>query len=395
MVLVFGSRRQKLLDSGVEAWATVSAVRESDVTYEFSLNVILSLHVNPAGMPGFDVETTVHVTRTTIPQPGERYLVRFDPADRTRVAIDDKPSLDKVASTWTLGTAGVIDVAKVAVDEDVLACTVNADIFLTDGTAPYRTTIQTNLSAAKAAKIHAESTILAVRADPDDRSHVAISWRDETPFVTITDPGWIEPPARAERDGQACRVVVSWWSRRWLKTANGEELFYAQLRVVGDPAEHDVVLLVPDEVAKQLLATDTPLPAKCVVGDPSAIAIDWSALRAEAAHGGPADPPAQRAARPQIAAATPPGMPAAGPRVISFSSGSASPAHTAQLQQFKQKLMQTVVQGLGSSKPSAAGPSADQPDRLELLTRLADLHERGVLTDAEFAAEKAKILGIS
>jgi len=335
----------------------------------------------------------VHVPRTTIPQPGERYLVRFDPTDRTRVAVDDKPSPDKVPSTWTLGTGGVIDVAKVPVNVDVLACTVNADIFLVDGTTPYRTTIQANLDALKAARIRGDSTILTVRVNPDDRSQVLISWGEDSPFVTITDPGWIEPPARAERDGERCRVVVSWWSRRWLKAPSGEELFYAQLRVVGDPTQHDVVLLVPDEASKKLLATDTPLPARRIAGDPRAVAIDWSALRDEAAHGGPADPLPQRAVRPQIAPATPPGMPAVGPRAINVSSGSASLADPARLEQIKQKLVQTAVQGLGSMAPaSAAGPSFDSSDPVELLSQLADLHERGVLTDAEFAAGKAKIL---
>jgi Short C-terminal domain len=44
-----------------------------------------------------------------------------------------------------------------------------------------------------------------------------------------------------------------------------------------------------------------------------------------------------------------------------------------------------------------AGESRDQSppaaDRLERLATLADLHDRGALTDSEFAAEKAKILG--
>ena len=41
---------------------------------------------------------------------------------------------------------------------------------------------------------------------------------------------------------------------------------------------------------------------------------------------------------------------------------------------------------------AAAAPAAPAGDRVEQLTQLADLHDRGVLTDVEFAAEKAKIL---
>ena len=40
--------------------------------------------------------------------------------------------------------------------------------------------------------------------------------------------------------------------------------------------------------------------------------------------------------------------------------------------------------------PPAAGPAADP---IEQLTQLAALKEQGVLTDEEFAAQKAKILG--
>lgn len=47
----------------------------------------------------------------------------------------------------------------------------------------------------------------------------------------------------------------------------------------------------------------------------------------------------------------------------------------------------------GELQQRAAGPAGPDPDRLERLERLAALHDRGVLSDAEFAAEKAKLLG--
>jgi Short C-terminal domain len=42
--------------------------------------------------------------------------------------------------------------------------------------------------------------------------------------------------------------------------------------------------------------------------------------------------------------------------------------------------------------PARPGASSEAADPLDRLQKLADLHDRGVLTDAEFAAEKAKIL---
>ena len=42
--------------------------------------------------------------------------------------------------------------------------------------------------------------------------------------------------------------------------------------------------------------------------------------------------------------------------------------------------------------PPPVAPAPAAPDPIEQLTKLAELHKQGVLTDAEFAAQKAKIL---
>jgi hypothetical protein len=43
--------------------------------------------------------------------------------------------------------------------------------------------------------------------------------------------------------------------------------------------------------------------------------------------------------------------------------------------------------------PPAAAPQAPAPDPIEQLKQLGELHQQGVLTDEEFAAQKAKLLG--
>lgn len=48
-------------------------------------------------------------------------------------------------------------------------------------------------------------------------------------------------------------------------------------------------------------------------------------------------------------------------------------------------------QGIADS--AAPAPAASAPDPIAQLTQLGQLHEQGVLTDTEFAAQKAKILG--
>ena len=61
-----------------------------------------------------------------------------------------------------------------------------------------------------------------------------------------------------------------------------------------------------------------------------------------------------------------------------------------------ERLKAALVTGRAAAVPS--GPDSAQvgpEDPLERLQKLADLHDRGALTDAEFAAEKAKILNPS
>jgi Short C-terminal domain len=47
----------------------------------------------------------------------------------------------------------------------------------------------------------------------------------------------------------------------------------------------------------------------------------------------------------------------------------------------------------GPAAPAAAAPAAAAPDPVAQLKGLADLKAQGILTDEEFAAQKARILG--
>jgi hypothetical protein len=49
-------------------------------------------------------------------------------------------------------------------------------------------------------------------------------------------------------------------------------------------------------------------------------------------------------------------------------------------------------QAADDSAGAPAAPSAEAPDMMEQLKQLGELHTSGVLTDAEFEAQKAKIL---
>lgn len=53
---------------------------------------------------------------------------------------------------------------------------------------------------------------------------------------------------------------------------------------------------------------------------------------------------------------------------------------------------QEAAQQQAAAPAAPAAPAED--DQTAQLTKLADLHKQGVLTDEEFAAAKAKVLGI-
>lgn len=57
-----------------------------------------------------------------------------------------------------------------------------------------------------------------------------------------------------------------------------------------------------------------------------------------------------------------------------------------------QQAQQEAQQAQAAPAPAAPAPAED--DSMAQLQKLADLHKAGVLTDEEFAASKAKILGI-
>jgi Short C-terminal domain len=58
----------------------------------------------------------------------------------------------------------------------------------------------------------------------------------------------------------------------------------------------------------------------------------------------------------------------------------------------QQAQQQQAEQQQAPPAPAAPAPSAGSSDRIAQLQQLADLKNQGILTDEEFAAEKAKIL---
>jgi hypothetical protein len=145
---------------------------------------------------------------------------------------------------------------------------------LIDGTPPYTATCR--LARDQALGLMPGQSVVAVRVDPNDHSRLAISPDESTPVVTITDTDVIEPPARALREGEACRVVVLASKRQWLKTPDGDEIYQLKLRVTSDGTELTPLVPVPRH-ARALLNSGAELPGKRVPAEPKVITVDWAA----------------------------------------------------------------------------------------------------------------------
>jgi len=64
-------------------------------------------------------------------------------------------------------------------------------------------------------------------------------------------------------------------------------------------------------------------------------------------------------------------------------------------QQSMQQQPQYAPPPPAAAPPPPPAPGGMTPDTIQQLTQLGQLHEQGVLTDEEFAAQKAKLLGTS
>lgn len=63
-------------------------------------------------------------------------------------------------------------------------------------------------------------------------------------------------------------------------------------------------------------------------------------------------------------------------------------------QRFDDAVQRSLAQQAPAFSPAPPPASADSGERIALLQQLAELKQQGILTDEEFASEKARILGL-
>src|SRR5947209_424263 len=97
-IAMFGSKKRKILENGVQARAIITNVEDTGVTINDSPRVKLTLQVQPDGEVPFEVTKKTLVSRLRIPSVGDALWVRYDRSDRSEVEIDNTKT-DEVNAT--------------------------------------------------------------------------------------------------------------------------------------------------------------------------------------------------------------------------------------------------------------------------------------------------------
>ena len=83
----------------------------------------------------------------------------------------------------------------------------------------------------------------------------------------------------------------------------------------------------------------------------------------------------------------------AGRTAVVAGTATAVAGRTSRRQQQKYAAQDAAAQPMEAAQPIEAAPAAPAEDPFEQIEKLSKLHDSGALTDEEFAAAKAKILG--
>ena len=82
-------QQQKVLESGVEAPATIIGIVDTGNRYNDNPEVLIQLNVNPEGVDSFDAEQNTVMSPVDLVKykPGQAVRVKYDPEDPSIVAV--------------------------------------------------------------------------------------------------------------------------------------------------------------------------------------------------------------------------------------------------------------------------------------------------------------------
>lgn len=164
-------------------------------------------------------------------------------------------------------------------------CVFTVEVAL-DRTPRYNATCRQAVRATVLPQLMLPGATVAVRVDPNDHHHIALSLGDDPPTVTLAadgDPN-TRSAARILAEGAPCRAIIVESQPLGMRNPAGKAMYAFLLTVVADgrpPYQTQVGNPVPDG-AIPLLYPGNAVPAKRMAdSDDHEIVIDWDAALAQ------------------------------------------------------------------------------------------------------------------
>jgi hypothetical protein len=151
-----------------------------------------------------------------------------------------------------------------------------------DNVPVYTATCRQSVPMAVLPRFVPGQTVVAVRANPDNRDEIALDLETEAPEVTMAQ-GQGASAADVLARGNPVRSVIVQTAPLGMKNPHGVDMHAFVLTVMPDgqkPYQTKVGNPVPEE-AVPLLFPGSNLPAKVLPEEPEGVVIDWDAALAE------------------------------------------------------------------------------------------------------------------
>ena len=151
-----------------------------------------------------------------------------------------------------------------------------------DGKDPYTASCKQRIPEIQIAQIQPGASTVAVRANPDDLTQVAIDFNSEAPTVTTPAGQGNHSAAEILATGQPARAVIVEWQPIGKKNPAGVDIYAYGLTVMPegkDPYQIQGGNPTPP-AALPFLFAGSHVPVK-IGSDPNAVVIDWDQAQAE------------------------------------------------------------------------------------------------------------------
>jgi len=163
------------------------------------------------------------------------------------------------------------------------ACNFRIEVTL-DNQPPYETSCKQRVPEITISQFQPGSSVVAVRANPDNPTEIALDFEHEPPTVTVARAPGSVSAAQLLATGRPAKAVIVQSEPRGMKNQEGVDIYAFVLTVMmegQDPYQATVGNPTPAK-ALPLLYPGSHVPVRVGV-DPNQVVIDWEQALADAA----------------------------------------------------------------------------------------------------------------